>query len=328
MTIQTMHIDLSDPQAVWAAANPILTQPNATAIFAKALDLLSQQPNPNGQQRIRLGLCHGLALFASNQIGPSLAVLRAALGQAATQAMPVPQAQAGTAFDTETGLVLLRHTLVELAARSITAFATGGVLLGLVRQGQLLTHDKDLDVVLPIAQLQQACDALPALGWKPAWTAVKAVNFRSFVHAQHPMLTLDLFGYDMDVASGRFVGGWWPVGLPREQGRILQFEPFELALRDHPWGCHWEVKHPEELLTQLYGSDWRTPDTEYDSTLETPALLAYNGYTRTWGALRLLEAWVQGQQPRVARRLRTLARLDAADPVVLAFAAPHAYPMP
>ncbi len=322
-----MHIDLTDPQAVWAAANPILTQPNAAAIFAKALDLLSQQPKPCGQRRIQLALCHGLALFAGNQISPGLAVLRTALGQAATQAMPIPQAHANTAFDTETGLILLRQTLVGLATGGITAFATGGVLLGLVRQGRLLAHDKDLDVVLPVAQLQQACDALPALGWKLAWTAVKAVNFRSFVHAQHPMLTLDLFGYDMDMASGRFVGGWWPVGLPREQGRVLQFEPFELALSEHPWGRHWEVLRPEALLAQLYGPTWRTPDTDYDSTLETPALLAYNDYTRTWAALRLLEAWVQGRANLVARRLRTLARLDATDPVVLAFAAPNAHPL-
>ena len=293
MSSTSLQLDLSDPQAVWAAAYPILTQPNAADIFAHALRLLPDL-HANSQQRIQLELCRGLALFASSQIGPSLAVLRAALQMAACQPMSLTPAQPVAAFDTQAGLSLLREALVGLAARHITAFATGGVLLGLVRDGRLLPHDKDLDVVVPIQQLQQAADALPALGWKPAWTAVKAVNFRSFVHSQHA-ITLDLFA---------------------------------LVLSDYSWGSHWEILDPEPVLEQLYGLDWRTPDTEFDSTLESPALQVYNDYTRTWAALRLLEAWVQGQSTRVARLLRTLARLDPSDPVVHAFSAPHAHPLP
>jgi len=326
MTTTKLQLNLSDPQAVWAAAYPILTQPNAADLFAQALRLLPE-PQANSMQRIQLELCYGLALFASSQISPSLAVLRAALFMAARQPMPVTPTQPVTAFDTQAGLPLLQQTLVGLAARNITAFATGGVLLGLVREGRLLPHDKDLDIVLPIQQLQQAADALPALGWKPAWTAVKAVNFRSYVHTGYA-ITLDLFGYDLDPQNGRIEGGWWPLGLPREEGRVLQFRPFELVLRDHPWGRHWEIRDPEPVLEQLYGPHWRIPDTEFDSTLETPALQAYNDYTRAWGALRLLEAWVQGQPTRVARLLRTLTRLDAADPVVQAFRAPSAHPLP
>jgi hypothetical protein len=168
---------------------------------------------------------------------------------------------------------------------------------------------------------------MSSLGWKPAWIAVKAVNFRSFVHVRQA-ITLDLFGYEMDAANQCVWGGWWPMGLPREQGRLLRFDPFELVSSEHPWGRHWDVRDPESLLTQLYGPAWQTPDTEFDSTVETPALVAYNDYTHTWGALRLLEAWVQGQASLVARRLRTLARLDGADPVVHAFAAPHTAILP
>jgi hypothetical protein len=102
-----MRIDLSNPDAVWQAANPILTQPNAVAIFAKALDLLPMQELPSAQlHRIRLSLCHGLALFSVNQIEPSLAVLRAALYRAAQQPLPTPQAQPPFIGDTESGLAL------------------------------------------------------------------------------------------------------------------------------------------------------------------------------------------------------------------------------
>ncbi|HRK38433.1 MAG TPA: hypothetical protein PK347_08595 [Burkholderiaceae bacterium] len=148
---------------------------------------------------------------------------------------------------------------------------------------------------------------------------MKAVNLRSFVHSQHP-ITLDLFGYEPDASGQCFWGGWWPEGMPREQGRLLRFQPFEIVSQVHPWGRHWTVKDPEALLLQLYGPGWRIPDADFDATLETPALVAFNAYTRAWCALRLLEAWVQGHGQRVKRRLSTLATFDPNDTVVQAFA--------
>ncbi|MEA3642684.1 MAG: hypothetical protein VBE63_22485, partial [Lamprobacter sp.] len=225
-------------------------------------------------------------------------------------------------FDGELGLRLLRQTLVSLASQNIVAFASGGVLLGLVRNGRLLPHDKDLDIVVPMAFFPAALNALQHLGWRPAWTAVNADNFRCLVQgatAPGPGMTLDLFGYAFDPERQRILGGWWPTGRAPEQGRLLQFSPFELALVDHPHGRHWDLPQPESLLVELYGPDWRTPDSEFDTTLETPALVAYNDYTRAWGRLKLLEAWVQGRPARFARTLRVLGRLDPADPVLALF---------
>lgn len=322
-----MRIDLSNPDAVWQAANPILTQPNAVAIFAKALDLLPPVENTGAKlHRIRLEMCHALALFSASLIPASLASARAALYRAAQSPVPVPTDSLPIAIDTEAALTLLRQALVGLAGQGLPAFATAGALLGLVREGRLLPNDKDLDVVVPLQHLPAAIDAMPALGWTPAWTVVKATNFRSFVHSQQG-ITLDLFGYEFDAANACVWGGWWPVGLPREQGRLLKFTTIELVQAHHTWGSHWEVHQPENLLAQLYGAQWRTPDADFDSTVEIPALLAHNDYTRTWGALRVLEAWVQGHASLVTRRLRTLARLDAADPVVQAFASPDAHPL-
>lgn len=323
-----LRIDLSNPDAVWQAANPILTQPNAVAIFAKALDLLPPSEHPGAQlQRIRLEMGHALALFSASQIPASLALVRTALERAAQTPKPNPTAYAPTPVDAEGTLFLLRQTLVSLAAQGLTAFATAGALLGLVREGRLLPNDKDLDVVVPQQHLHAAAEALHAMGWKPAWTAVKATNFRSFVHTQQPV-TLDLMGYDFDAAHTCVWGGWWPVGLVREQGRLLKFTAIELELVDHPWGEHWEVRHPEGLLAQLYGLHWRTPDADFDTTVESPALVAQTDYTRAWAALRLLEAWVHGSAKLTARRLRTLARIDATDPVVQAFSSPTAHPLP
>ncbi|HRK38432.1 MAG TPA: LicD family protein [Burkholderiaceae bacterium] len=164
-----MHINLSDPAAVLQAANPILTQPHAVAIFARALALLPASDSHDAAlQRIQLEMCHGLALFTTHQIDESLGVLRGALYRAATQPMPVPAPRQPVFVNTEVGLALLRQTLVGLAQHGLTAVATGGVLLGLVREGRLLPNDKDLDVVLPMDQLNAAIPIMPTMGWKPA----------------------------------------------------------------------------------------------------------------------------------------------------------------
>ena len=75
-----MRIDLSNPDAVWQAANPILTQHNAVAIFAKALSLLPPGDHRGATlHRICLAMCDDKALFSAGRISASLTVLSVAL---------------------------------------------------------------------------------------------------------------------------------------------------------------------------------------------------------------------------------------------------------
>ncbi|MBF0128605.1 MAG: LicD family protein, partial [Alphaproteobacteria bacterium] len=104
-----------------------------------------------------------------------------ALEEATLLPWPEENRRSPATFDPERALPLLRRTLVELAARGLVAFASGGTLLGLVREGRLLAHDKDLDVVTPIEFFDRVVEFLPGLGWAAACTPLKAVTFRSFV---------------------------------------------------------------------------------------------------------------------------------------------------
>ena len=265
------------------------------------------------------GLRQSLQHFSTNQTTAALAAARQALLTAATLPFPAPRLSPVGTIDTTLAQPLLVKTLADLAAVGVQAVAFGGALLGLVREGRLLPFDKDLDIVVPWPQFAVACRHLLAVGWQPARTAVQADNFRCFIDPAS-RITLDLFGYDFQ--AGYVMGGWWPTGLPREAGRLLRFSAFQLQQADSPAGRHWVIAESEAVLAELYGPTWREPDPRFDATLETPALVAYNDYTRCWGLLRLLEAWVHGQPTIYARRLQALQRCDPAD-MVLCSAHPH-----
>ncbi|MES3007254.1 MAG: hypothetical protein V4751_05735 [Pseudomonadota bacterium] len=309
----------------------------AATLFAAALDSpllavpsMSDFSAANLQQtvalRVRLGMCLAAANFNMQQLSDehlaaACDAAQAALHEASRLPFPQREETPPVAMDSAAALPLLQQALVNLAAHQCIAFAFGGVLLGLVREGRLLPFDKDLDIVVPLGSFERAVALLPQWGWRPVWVAVRTSNFRCFEYADTG-ITLDVFAYDLDAAKGRVLGGWWPQGMPRESGRLLQFKPFDAELADHPHGRHWRVRQPEAILEQLYGANWRVPDPEFDGTLETPALVAYNTFTRVWAALRLLEAWTQGKRARFERLLRVLARLDPQDPVPHWFAAP------
>lgn len=278
-------------------------------------------------RRVSLLFSLGLAQFASpTQSLPLLQEtsthLHEALRLADTLPLPVAAPAIKGAYVSDKATQLMNQTLAGLAARDCVAFAFGGVLLGLTRDGCLLPFDKDLDVVVPQRYFARVCELLIADGWKRCWIPVRAQNFACFMDAATG-ITLDVIAYAFDQQHSRVMGGWWPHGLPREEGRLLAFSPFELDLSTQADGRFWRIRHPEPVLAQLYGEHWRVPDPQFDSSLETPALINWTLYTRVWAALKLLEAWTQGKTSRITRIQTVLRSRDGADPLAALFKGLH-----
>lgn len=274
-------------------------------------------------QRVSLGFSLGLAQFCSPLLTPGLLQdalhnLYAALVLADTLPVPVAAPVNKGPFVPDKALQLMNRTLSSLAARDCVAFAFGGVLLGLTRDGCLLPFDKDLDVVVPQRFFSRVCELLTADGWKRCWVPVQAENFACFLDAETG-ITLDVIAYAFDHENGRVLGGWWPQGLEREQGRLLSFSPFDLDLTSQADGRFWRIRHPEPVLAELYGEQWRVPDALFDTSLESPALLNWTLYTRVWAALKLLEAWTLGRTSRMSRILEVVQTRDANDPLGFLF---------
>lgn len=300
----------------------IKNAPGAAQQFSAVL-AQSKPGSLSNAQRVRLGFSTGLALFASPVqsaavLQHALSVLQDALVLADTLPVPAVRPVDKGVFDSVKALHLLNRTLASLAARDCVAFAFGGALLGLIRDGCLLPFDKDLDIVVPLPYFTKVCDLLKADGWQRCWVPVRAENFVCFLDAASG-ITLDVFAYAFDEKQARISGGWWPHGLEREQGRLLAFSPFKLTLSSQHDGRFWRIQQPEQVLAELYGEGWRIPDPAFDASLETPALVSWTDYVHVWASLKLLEAWTLGRTNRMAGIIKVLHAQDHNNPLCQLF---------
>lgn len=168
-----------------------------------------------------------------------------------------------------------------------------GSLLGVVRDGNLLPYDKDMDIALPaFVDYQQVIQALtgnsdfrriPKAGI-PGET--KDIYSMSFMHIEHST-TVDLFflhPYDKD----HYLAGCDHAG----QAILSKLRRFDFA--SHPWrNGKWPVPaYPEKYLEDVYGPTWKQADRGFDTIISNhsrlsvsmPPLLCY-GYCKIYATL-------------------------------------------
>lgn len=165
--------------------------------------------------------------------------------------------------------------LNEMAnAKGTPVFLVSGTLLGCVREGQLLSHDKDIDVGI--------------VGWENQYALCMALqeSGRFTVSAQH-LKGQDTFYIPI---CHNATGMWIDIFVYHPQGEHLvtgvdfffgyrqtfAFTPFEL--KDVEFlGVSMKIPVDAELnLTENYGQ-WRLPDPYYLSHLESPSTMNKGG---------------------------------------------------
>jgi hypothetical protein len=155
-------------------------------------------------------------------------------------------------------------------AKGTPVFLVSGTLLGCVREGQLLSHDKDIDVGI--------------VGWENQYDLCMALqeSGQFTVSAQH-LKGQDTFYIPI---CHNATGMWIDIFVYHPQGQHLvtgvdfffgyrqtfAFTPFEL--KDVEFlGVKMKIPANAELnLTENYG-EWRSPDPDYLSHLESPSTM-------------------------------------------------------
>ena len=238
---------------------------------------------------------YGGLLQLRGDLPAALDVFRRALMVRLRQPSRLLSAPPRPSFATAENTALLWQTLAQLAEAGIHAFATSGTLLGLVREGGLLAHDKDLDLALPYGELAQAHDCLVAHGWMPD----RMNRFFLTPHAyQHDGLgvTLDLFGVIIEPSSTAMVSGIWLKGLPWEWQRVSEVPgPIRLRQIYQNAGLVWALEQPEVLLEAIYGPEWRIPDPDFDAVIAARNLRSFSLLTQCYAFSRIYSRWQKGQ---------------------------------
>ncbi len=213
------------------------------------------------------------------------------------------------------GEKLLWQTLAQLKQHGVHAFASAGTLLGLEREGQLLDQDKDLDIGIDWLQMSSAIAVLEANGWKEASRSYDLINPRCFKHTE-TLITLDICGFGTDVETGEAISGLWMQGVPFHWNRVTYFPNISLTERDSPAGKIWHLTEPDALLCALYGPEWRTPDTDFDTIVCAQNLRTFSWLARCYGYARVYIHWRRGNLSKVSRMVDALLAYSPQDTVL------------
>lgn len=136
-------------------------------------------------------------------------------------------------------------------------FLISGTLLGCIREGKLLGHDKDIDIgVWENCSTESLADIIYNSGcfyvlpiYSPDILVVRHVNG----------LTIDIFIHHREADD------YWHAGGKSKWHN----KPFELVEYAFLGEQYLIPKDYDRYLTENYGN-WRTPNTEFDSVLDTP----------------------------------------------------------
>ena len=207
----------------------------------------------------------GIILKDMGRLTESLQAFRQALA-ALTRRTHIPPPEPKPYMDPEVANQALLALKAALDAEGVPFFLAYGTLLGIVRDGRLLPHDKDMDVGVAwdvprdelVDKLIQrhgfaATDPFLQTPEKREWNV-------SLVHRATD-IAIDLFFFKPE--GEHLLSGVHQLPVPL----LWRFSRF--TTRGHEFlGQQWQVPDtPERYLEEIYGSGWRTPDAYFDSLI-------------------------------------------------------------
>ncbi len=222
-----------------------------------------------------LMMCHARRSEFSEAVLRAQAVLNGTLSEALSSTKDYSDVKNDknpekSKFDVELAGESLKSINKILRERGLQPFLMSGVLLGYHREGALLAHDKDIDIGLIGWEKQfEVAQALQATGnYQISWRDIRGEKTYLFdVYDLINDVTIDFFFFHRH--QDHFLHGIdYKYGFTQN----LKFSLFELNEIEFLGDLFYIPSNVEQNLTENYG-DWRTPQSSYVVTVESPALL-------------------------------------------------------
>lgn len=140
----------------------------------------------------------------------------------------------------------------------IPFFLISGTLLGCIREGKLLGHDKDIDI--GVWNTHTVSDLANIIRYSGCFYVLPNYSQDILVVRHVNGVAVDIF------IHYREPNDYWHAGGKSSWHN----SPFELTYYNF-LGDHYLIPKDYDLyLTENYGRDWRIPKTDFDSALDTP----------------------------------------------------------
>lgn len=291
--------------------------------YDKALVCATQFYNRSTQplSRLRWQRMRALALFRSLALEDALAAysdclnLLCDVGDSGQLPRPQPARlrvqNNQVAFESGAAQELMWATCNAMAAVGYAAFPFAGTLLGLVREGQLLPFDKDIDLGIWVEQHASCSEWLQRQGWQRVTQMLPFAHFHALVDPR-TQLTLDLVGLRRLSPAEGVLGGFFLPGRSEQYQSARLLPWFDIEQRPSPAGHCWHIQAPDTILQALYG-DWRTPNPWWDGMVSNVCITANTLLWRCFGYNRLIARWAAGEPERAWAYAHQILLRDPAD---------------
>ena len=282
------------------------------ALFTLGLDEEAETLLPVSPDR---GVLRGQALREKGDLEGATEAYREAIRLMEREGFSFPVSP-GNRFSQEGARKALLAAKERMDAAGITFFLLAGTLLGVIRNGDVLAHDKDMDLgVAWDVKRERVVEVLCAEGlftvpWEQGILPPDRPWYRSFIHAES--------GCALDVFFVRPEGDSLLCGFDQHPVPVLS-RLTAFGLRDWSWmGRTWKIPDPpEQYLAEVYGPDWRVPNLQYNTVLSNPVRTPQSlPVVLCLGYFMLYEAMLEQKWGR-AKALSEQIRLRSADPFLV-----------
>ena len=171
-------------------------------------------------------------------------------------------------MNTENAKIVLKKVYKVFKEKNIKIFLSSGTLLGIVRDGDLLPYDKDMDIGVDWDVSRELVEeTLKEIGFKIQYSSAKDREWLVTGADRELGVTVDFFFYKklQNKTVYGFHGEPYPI--------LWEFPHFELSTIEYN-GDKWLIPSPYEVYCEtMYGENWRTPISNYDTMLSSSNLV-------------------------------------------------------
>lgn len=195
----------------------------------------------------------------------------------------------------------------------VKAFPTAGTLLGLHRDGALMSYDKDIDIAISTEDSMDMIKVM--LAKNPRYRIdinIIQLNTYMSIYDLKQSITIDILKFWEE--DERFYYGWQLPGKYEKESRLLTFTPFCLIKRKFREHELYTPDNCDLFLSEMYGN-WRVPDPYYYSVLANN-LQKITSLSEAMSYLHLIESLQFKKNKKAITIIKALQHWGNKDPLL------------